>query len=85
MNYLCQPLVTKTLSTEHKETRVTLAGDLITPAEQDVDFLHGIIVGDETWCFLFDPSLDVSHVRGSPNHLLGNKNSAWTRAKSWLL
>lgn len=29
-------------------------------------------------------SLNVSHVNGIPSHLLGNKNSAWTRAKAKL-
>lgn len=48
MHYVCQHLVPKMPTPEHKETRMTLAGDLITMADQDVDFFNNIITGDET-------------------------------------
>jgi hypothetical protein len=33
---------------------MSLAGDLITMAEQDVECLINIFTGDETWCYLYD-------------------------------
>ncbi|KAJ4444799.1 hypothetical protein ANN_06596 [Periplaneta americana] len=47
--------VPKMLSAEQKETRMTLAGDMISMADEDGDFLNKIIAGDETWCYLYDP------------------------------
>jgi hypothetical protein len=38
MHYLCQHSVPKMLTPTHKGTRMTLARDLITVADQDVDF-----------------------------------------------
>jgi hypothetical protein len=35
MYYLCEHTVPKMLTPEHKETRITLAGDLITIADKD--------------------------------------------------
>jgi ribosomal protein S25 len=55
MHRVCQHMVPKMLSPEQKETRMTLAGDLLTMADQDSNFLNNIITGDETWCFLYDP------------------------------
>jgi hypothetical protein len=61
MHYLCQHLVPKLLTPEHKETKMTLAGDLITMPDRDVDVLNNIltgdvlnniITGDETLCSL---------------------------------
>ncbi|KAJ4451482.1 hypothetical protein ANN_02945 [Periplaneta americana] len=55
MHYVSQKLVPKMLSAEQKETRMTLAGDMISIADEDGDFLNKIIAGDETWCYLYDP------------------------------
>ncbi|KAJ4431960.1 hypothetical protein ANN_20569 [Periplaneta americana] len=55
MHYVSQKLVPKMLSAEQKETRMTLAGDMISMADEDGDFLNKIIAGDETWCYLYDP------------------------------
>ncbi|KAJ4426510.1 hypothetical protein ANN_27324 [Periplaneta americana] len=55
MHYVYQKLVPKMLSAEQKETRMTLAGDMISMADEDGDFLNKIIAGDETWCYLYDP------------------------------
>ncbi|KAJ4447314.1 hypothetical protein ANN_09318 [Periplaneta americana] len=43
------------MSAEQKETRMILAGDMISMADEDGDFLNKIIAGDETWCYLYDP------------------------------
>lgn len=55
MHYISQKLVPKMLTDEDKERRMVLAGDLISMADQDDDFLNNIIAGDETWCYLYDP------------------------------
>ncbi|KAJ4438653.1 hypothetical protein ANN_14600 [Periplaneta americana] len=55
MHYVSQKLVPKMLSAEQKETRMTLAGDMISMADEGGDFLNKIIAGDETWCYLYDP------------------------------
>ncbi|KAJ4443895.1 hypothetical protein ANN_05682 [Periplaneta americana] len=55
MHYVSQKLVPKMLSAEQKETRMTLAGDMISMADEDSDFLNKIIAGDETWSYLYDP------------------------------
>jgi hypothetical protein len=39
----------KMLSPKCKQTQITLAGDQIIMADQDVDLLSKIITGDETW------------------------------------
>ncbi|KAJ4427650.1 hypothetical protein ANN_25298 [Periplaneta americana] len=55
MHYVSQKLVPKMLSAEQKETKMTLAGDMISMADENGDFLNKIIAGDETWCYLYDP------------------------------
>jgi hypothetical protein len=44
MHYLCQHLVSNMLTNERKETRMTLDGDLLTMADQDVNFFNIINV-----------------------------------------
>jgi hypothetical protein len=34
-----------------------ICGDLIDSAVKDGMFLKGIITGDKTWCFLYDPKV----------------------------
>ncbi|KAJ4436574.1 hypothetical protein ANN_16607, partial [Periplaneta americana] len=48
VHYVSQKLVPEMLSAEQKETRMTLAGDMISMADEDGDFLNKIIAGDET-------------------------------------
>jgi hypothetical protein len=43
IHYFCQHLVPKMPFPEHKETRMSLAGDLITAADKDVDCLNSVI------------------------------------------
>jgi hypothetical protein len=53
MHYISQHLFPNMLTPEHKETRMTLTGDLITMADQDVDLLiiHslGMKIGGSLW------------------------------------
>ncbi|KAJ4448728.1 hypothetical protein ANN_00119 [Periplaneta americana] len=62
MHYVSQKLVPKMLSAEQKETRMTLAGDMISMADEDGDFLNKIIAGDETWYYLYDPDTSKGKV-----------------------
>ena len=43
------------LTDEQKEKRTETSGDLIFMCDQDPLFLENIVVGDETWCYQFDP------------------------------
>ncbi|KAJ4430931.1 hypothetical protein ANN_19524 [Periplaneta americana] len=74
MHYVSQKLVPKMLSAEQKETRMTLAGDMISMADEDGDFLNKIIAGDETWCNLYDPVPKRQSSEWKSKHLLGSKN-----------
>jgi hypothetical protein len=47
MHYFCQNLVPEILTHGNKDSRITLAGGLITMAEQDTDFSNNMITGDE--------------------------------------
>lgn len=55
MHRICLRVVPKMLTPDHKEQRMTAAGELINAADADTDFLKKIVTGDETWCFLYDP------------------------------
>jgi hypothetical protein len=60
------------LSPEHKESRITLVGDLITIVTTlSLEMRLGAVCTTH--------SLNGSHVSENPNYLLGNKNSYWTR------
>jgi hypothetical protein len=43
------------LTPEQREDRVTSCQDIIVMAKEDKNFFNKIIMGDETWCFAFDP------------------------------
>jgi hypothetical protein len=43
------------LTPEQREDQVTSHQDIITMANADKNFLNKIIMGDETWCFAFEP------------------------------
>ncbi len=55
MKRLCQVWVPKLLSFDQKEDRKQIASDLLDKYNQDNQFIHHIIAGDETWCYLYDP------------------------------
>lgn len=52
MHRICLRMVPKMLTDDHKEMRMTAAGEFIDMADRDPDFLKKIVTGDETWCFL---------------------------------
>lgn len=55
MHRISLRMVPKMLNPDHKEHRMTTAGELIDAADADPNFLKKIVTGDETWCFLYDP------------------------------
>ena len=52
---LCACFVPHSLTPEQREDRVTSCQDIIVMADADKNFLNKIIMGDETWCFAYDP------------------------------
>jgi hypothetical protein len=52
---LCAPFVPHSLTPEQREDRVTSSQDIIAMADADKNFFNKIIMGDETWCFAYDP------------------------------
>jgi hypothetical protein len=52
---LCARFVSHYLTPEQREDRVTSCQDIITMADADKHFFNKIIMGDETWCFAYDP------------------------------
>jgi len=52
---LCAHFVPHCLTPEQREDRVTSCQDIIAMANADKNFFNKIIVGDETWCFAYDP------------------------------
>jgi hypothetical protein len=47
--------VPHSLTPEQREDRVTSCQDIIAMADADKNSFNKIIVGDETWCFVYDP------------------------------
>jgi hypothetical protein len=47
--------VPDSLKPEQKEDWVTSCQDIIAMADADKNFFNKIIMGDETWCFAYDP------------------------------
>jgi hypothetical protein len=43
------------LTPEQREDQVTSCQDIITKADADKFFFNKIIMGDETWCFAYNP------------------------------
>jgi hypothetical protein len=60
MYYCCEHLVPKTIYPEYKETRTTLAEDLITMVDQDVDFSNNIITVSATVSVVKDKNSRVT-------------------------
>ena len=52
---LCACFVPHSLTSEQRDDRVTSCQDIITMADADKNFFNKIIIGDETWCFAYDP------------------------------
>jgi hypothetical protein len=52
---LCAHFVPHSLRPEQGEDRVTFCPDTIAMADTDKWFFNKIIMGDETWCFAYDP------------------------------
>ena len=46
--------VPRILTQDQRDDRMTICGGLISTADDNPTFLTGIIIGDETWCFLYD-------------------------------
>ena len=57
MSRVTQQRVPRILTQDQHDDRMTICGDLISTADQDRTILKCIITGDETWCFLYDPTL----------------------------
>jgi hypothetical protein len=47
--------VPQSLTPAQREDRVTICQDIIAMTDADKSFLNKIIMGDETWCFVYDP------------------------------
>ena len=52
---LCAHFVPHSLTPVQRENQVTSCQDIIAMADADKHFLNKIIMGDETWCFAYDP------------------------------
>jgi hypothetical protein len=52
---LCAHFVPHSLAPEQREDQVTSCQDIIMMANADKIFLNKITMGDETWCFAYDP------------------------------
>jgi len=52
---LCAHFVPHSLTPEQREDQVTSCQDIIMMADADNIFFNKIIMGDETWCFAYDP------------------------------
>jgi hypothetical protein len=52
---LCARFVSQSLTPERREHQVTSRQDITTMANVDKHFLNKIVMGDETWCFAYDP------------------------------
>jgi hypothetical protein len=52
---LCARFVPHSLTPEQREDRVTFCQDIIAMANADKNCFDKIIMGDETWCFAYDP------------------------------
>jgi len=53
---ICSRFVTHSLTAEQKDRRIADCRDLIATADGDPDCFKKILTGDETWCFVYDPT-----------------------------
>jgi histone-lysine N-methyltransferase SETMAR len=52
---LCVRFVPHCLTAEQREDRVTTCQDIIAMTDAHKHFFNKIIIGDQTWCFAYDP------------------------------
>jgi len=55
---LCARFVPHFLTPKQREDRVTSCQDIIAMTDADKNFFNKIIMGDETWCFSYDPETE---------------------------
>ena len=53
---ICSHFVPHSLTPEQKDRRIAACRDLIATADSVPDFFKKIVIGDETWCFAYDPT-----------------------------
>jgi len=53
---ICSRFVPHSLTPEQKDWRIAACRDLIVRADSDPYFFKKIVIGDETWCFAYDPT-----------------------------
>jgi hypothetical protein len=88
MRKVCAKMVPKLLTDDHKNSRVTIAGELLERVQNKPDFLDNVITGDETWAFEYDletkrqssewhtsesPRPKKARMRKIKNHSLGSQ------------
>jgi len=56
MRKICAKLVPKNLSYEQKDNRVLVSREILDRVRSEPDFLQGVIIGDESWVFEYDPT-----------------------------
>jgi len=56
MRKICAKLVPKNLSDEQKDNCVLVSRELLDCVTSEPNFLQGVITGDETWVFEYDPT-----------------------------
>jgi hypothetical protein len=52
---LCARFVPHSLTPQQREDRVTFCPNIIAMVDADKISFNKIIMGDETWCFAYDP------------------------------
>ena len=52
---VCAKFVPHTLRSDQKSARINYSRDIVAAAENNPNFLKSIVMGDETWCFQYDP------------------------------
>jgi len=55
MRRVAAKLVSRLLTQDQKNTRLTLCQELKNQTESDPNFLSKVITGDESWCYGYDP------------------------------
>ncbi|GBN33688.1 hypothetical protein AVEN_259780-2-1, partial [Araneus ventricosus] len=52
---ICARFVPHKLSDEQKQHRMETSGDFIDACDLNPQFLETIVIGDESWCYQYDP------------------------------
>ena len=76
MHRVCQQIIPRMLNEDQKAIRIEVAGDLISAVDKDPSLLGRIVIGDEKWCFLYDPQSKRASATQKFHNLHGNKNFA---------